>query len=254
MRIVGTLYRHMDKLIVGIALGPRYVTIYEIANQIHLAAQTVQSVAASALTPTTAYLRAQRDILRDMFLRGSSYVVGFAMPATVAGIIFAEPLIRAWVGALANEAAGPSRLFLHVPPVHDLPHCRPDDGRGARPHSFCALRGDREPARELRRFDRARRSLRRGGSDSRDDRCAGTRRPPLLWFFFREFGVRLGEWLRRSCARGVRTLGPGCDGWSALYLANRSESLSVVGFYADLDRLAAAAYYAVGLAREQRRS
>ena len=34
MRVCGTLYRQMDKAIVGVALGPRLVTSYEIANRI----------------------------------------------------------------------------------------------------------------------------------------------------------------------------------------------------------------------------
>src|SRR6266542_2903315 len=75
LRIVGTLYRQMDKVIIGISLGPRYVAIYEIANQFHLAVALVQSVSASALMPATAFLRERREVLRDMFLRGTSYTV-----------------------------------------------------------------------------------------------------------------------------------------------------------------------------------
>ena len=79
--------------------------------------------------------------------------------------------------------------------------------------------------------------------------------PPLLWFFFREFGVRLGEWLRQVVLPAVPGfLAQAVTAGPLLYLANRSESLGVVVILASLSVvLAAAAYYLVGLAREQRR-
>ena len=254
MRIVGTTYRHMDKLIVGIALGPSYVTIYEIANQIHLAVQTVQSVAASALTPATAYLRAQREILRDMFLRGSSYVVGFALPATVAGIIFAEAFIRTWIGGALEEAAGPSRLFLlyltftifnivGLTMVVALGHIR---------FVLYVVTANLVVnfAISVALVDR----LEVNGVILGTLIAQALAWPPLLWFFFQEFGVRLGEWLRQVVAPAL----PGLVAQAAtaaplLYLANRSDSLIVVGLLTLISiGVAGGAYYAVGLARDQR--
>ena len=78
--------------------------------------------------------------------------------------------------------------------------------------------------------------------------------PPLLWFFFQEFGVRLGEWLRQVVAPAL----PGLVAQAAtaaplLYLANRSDSLIVIGLLTLISiGVAAGAYYAVGLARDQR--
>ena len=254
MRIVGTMYRHMDKLIVGIALGPRYVTVYEIANQMHLAAQTVQSVAASALTPATAYLRAQREILRDMFLRGSSYVVGFALPATVAGIIFAEPFIRTWIGESLTEAAGPARLFLlyltftifHVvglTMVVALGHIR-----------FVLYVVTANLIVNFVISVALVDSLEVEGVILGTLVAQALAWPPMLWFFFREFGVRLGEWLRQVVVPAL----PGLIAQAAtagplLYLAQRTDSLAVVALLAVVSVLVAAvAYYAVGLARDQR--
>lgn len=112
VRFMGTLYRQMDKAIVGIALDLRFVTLYEVANRIHQAASMVQSIAASALLPTTAYLRRQPDVLRDLYVRGTAYAVAISVPVVVAGFIFAEPLIRTWIGESVTEAAGSARLFL----------------------------------------------------------------------------------------------------------------------------------------------
>ena len=112
VRFAGTLYRQMDKAIVGIALGVAAVTYYEIANRVHQAASMVQSIAGSALMPATAYLRANRERLRELYLRGTNYAVAISMPVVAAGFIFAEDLIRTWVGDDLTEAAGPARLFL----------------------------------------------------------------------------------------------------------------------------------------------
>lgn len=111
-RLTGTLYRQMDKLILGVATEPRLVALYEVANKIHLAAALVQSKSTSALVPATA--RARRDIalLRDMVLRGTSYTVAASLPFTTAAIVFAEPLLRDWIGPEAVPATHAAQLFL----------------------------------------------------------------------------------------------------------------------------------------------
>src|SRR5205085_2363367 len=35
LRVMGTFYRQMDRIIIGVALGPKFVTPYEIANKVH---------------------------------------------------------------------------------------------------------------------------------------------------------------------------------------------------------------------------
>jgi O-antigen/teichoic acid export membrane protein len=112
IRIMGTLYRQMDKAIVGIALGLRAVTFYEIANRIHQGAAMVQSVVSSSLLPATAYLRRDRATLRELYLRGTTYTVAAGLPVVVSAFIFAEDLIRTWVGESLTEATGSARLFL----------------------------------------------------------------------------------------------------------------------------------------------
>ncbi len=111
LRVFGTLYLQMDRVIIGAAMGPRFVTIYEIANKIRTSASMVQSVAASALVPASAFARAQSQVLREMFLRGTAYTVAASLPAAASVVIFAEPLIRTWIDPKFTNAVTPTRLF-----------------------------------------------------------------------------------------------------------------------------------------------
>lgn len=112
IRLSATLYRQMDKTIVGASVGVAGVAVYEIANRIQSGAALVQSVAAPVLVPTTAYLREHRETLRDMYLRGTTYATAASVPVITAAFILAEPLIRSWVGEELADAVEPTRLFL----------------------------------------------------------------------------------------------------------------------------------------------
>ena len=112
MRFVSTVYQQMDKAIVGIALGPRSVGLYEIANKINLSAATIGSVSVSAVVPAAASLRRHGALLRDMFLRGSCYATAMSLPFAVAAFIFAKPLLLSWIGPSAAPAIGAARLFV----------------------------------------------------------------------------------------------------------------------------------------------
>jgi O-antigen/teichoic acid export membrane protein len=112
LRMVSTVYNQMDKAIVGVALGPRPVGLYEIANKINLAAATISSVSVSAVVPAAAALRRQAELLRDMYLRGSCYATAFSLPFAVAAFIFARPLLLSWIGPSARPAIGAAKLFV----------------------------------------------------------------------------------------------------------------------------------------------
>jgi O-antigen/teichoic acid export membrane protein len=112
IRLTGTVYRQMDRAIVGIGINTAAVASYEIAQRIHLGAQLVQSTTASALLPTAAYLRGRPETLRDLLLRGTCYSLAATLPVLTALFCFAEPLIRGWVGDEFAHVAGSARLFL----------------------------------------------------------------------------------------------------------------------------------------------
>jgi O-antigen/teichoic acid export membrane protein len=112
IRLTGTIYRQMDRAIVGVGIGPAAVASYEIAQRIHLGALIVQSTAASALLPTVAYLREQRETVRELLVRGTCYSLAVSLPVIVALFCFAEPAIRGWVGEDFVDVADSARLFL----------------------------------------------------------------------------------------------------------------------------------------------
>jgi O-antigen/teichoic acid export membrane protein len=111
LRLVSTVYHQMDRAIVGVALGPRPVGLYEIANKVALGTGGIGSVTASAVVPAAASLRREAAQLRDMFVRGSCYAMAVALPVEVAAFIFAKPLLLSWIGPAAAPAIGAVRLF-----------------------------------------------------------------------------------------------------------------------------------------------
>jgi O-antigen/teichoic acid export membrane protein len=112
LRLVSTVYNQMDRAIVGIALGPRSVGLYEIANKINLSAATIASVSVSAVVPAAASLRREAALLRDMFVRGSCYATAASLPFAVAAFVFAKPLLLSWIGPSAAPAVTAARLFV----------------------------------------------------------------------------------------------------------------------------------------------
>ena len=88
------------------------MTTYEVGNKLYTGAALIQSVATSALVPAAAYSRSEPGRLREMLIRGSSYTVALAMPFVTAAYIFADPLIRTWIGEAQTNAVTPARLLL----------------------------------------------------------------------------------------------------------------------------------------------
>jgi O-antigen/teichoic acid export membrane protein len=112
LRLISTVYSQMDRAIVGVALGPRSVGLYEIANKINLSAATIASVSVSAVVPAAASLRREAALIRDMYVRGSCYATAASLPFAVAAFIFARPLLLSWIGPRAVPAIGAARLFV----------------------------------------------------------------------------------------------------------------------------------------------
>jgi O-antigen/teichoic acid export membrane protein len=256
LRVMGTLYRQMDKVIIGAALGVRLVTPYDVAYKIHAGASMVQSIASSALLPATAYARARRDVLRDLYLRGSSYTMAVTLPVVAAGFIFAEDLIRTWVGAeLVDDATAATRLFFvylaivlpHVVGVAVLTGL--GKLRWVLVNAFIVLVANLGLSIAL------------VGPLGIEGVVIGTVAanalsfPFLLVLLTREFEVGLREWAANLLLQHV----PGLVVQAAtavplLWLAERTGSLLAVGGLFLLSvGLSFGAYLALGLAREQRR-
>lgn len=111
-RLMGTLHRQMDKVILGVATTPSFVALYEIANKLQLAVAQVHAISTSALLPAAAAARRDAALLRDMFVRGTSYTVAVGLPVAIGALIFAEPLLRDWIGREALDAVTTAQLLL----------------------------------------------------------------------------------------------------------------------------------------------
>lgn len=254
IRLTGTIYRQMDKVIIGVALGASFVTTYEIANRIHAGAAMVQSIAASALLPAAAFSRSRADILRDMFLRGTSYTVAASLPVTVATFIFAEPLIRTWVGERLLDATASTRLFaiyLAFAVVHivgatmvvGLGHVR-----------FTMLLAIANLAINIVISIALVDPLGIEGVVLGTVLAQALVWPFLLRFFLRRFEVGLGDWWRRVVLVNLPGLAlQAVTGLPLLWVANRAGNLVEVGVIVLISiAFSLAGYLLFGLPREQR--
>ena len=108
LNATGVLHRTMDRFIVGAVFNPAAVTLIEIAIQVQNAASAVLAASSYAVIPSAAWLRARGDAraLRELVLRGTKYSLLVTMPLVMGGIVLAAPLVRVWVGARYEDAAG----------------------------------------------------------------------------------------------------------------------------------------------------
>lgn len=254
VRVMGTMYRQMDKAIVGVALGPRFVTFYEIANRIQQAASMAQSIAASALLPATAFLRRSTEILRELYLRGTNYATAVSLAVAGAGFIFAEDLIRTWVGEALTDSALGARLFL-VFVAFTAVHAVGTSMIVALGHMRFVI-----VVTFVFIVVNLGLSLALVGPMGYEGVILGTVvANAVVWLpytihFLRTFEVGWGEWLRRVILPNVPGLGiQAVTAAPLLYLAARSPNLAVVGLLALLSALLSLVVFArVGLPADDR--
>jgi len=101
LRPLGVIQRTMDRVIVGVILGPAAVALVEIASQILNAADAVLSATSYAVIPGSAWLGARRDhkSLAELLIRGTKYSVLLTWLVCAAGCGLASPFVRLWVGS-----------------------------------------------------------------------------------------------------------------------------------------------------------
>jgi O-antigen/teichoic acid export membrane protein len=114
IRTTNVLYDQMDKTIIGIALSPVSLTLYDIANKIHLGPRLALTLGSSALTPAASSLHASgnTDALRALMLRATRVTMAITLPIGFTAMVLAKPLIDVWVGSEFDDAAPVARLFI----------------------------------------------------------------------------------------------------------------------------------------------
>ena len=108
LRPIGVLHRTVDRMIVGIILGPQAVTLVEIATQIQGGADAFVSASSYAVMPSAAWLHAREDhgTLRQLLDRGTKYLLVLCIPLMLTIMVLAGPIVRVWVGPRYGDAAG----------------------------------------------------------------------------------------------------------------------------------------------------
>jgi O-antigen/teichoic acid export membrane protein len=114
-RLTGVLYNQMDRLIIAAALTAVALGRYEIAAKLQLLAAFALAFVASAVMPAASRLASTeggRASLVSMFLEGTKYTLVIVIPITVTLMIWADALIRTWVGSGFDPSIGYARWFL----------------------------------------------------------------------------------------------------------------------------------------------
>ena len=111
---LGVIHRTMDRLIVGVVLGPSAVTLVEIATQVQNGADAVLSATSYSVVPTSSWLRPRGDegSLKELLETGTRYSLLVTFPVIVLAAILAGPMIRLWVGPDYAAAAGLAAVAL----------------------------------------------------------------------------------------------------------------------------------------------
>lgn len=112
-RLTAITYAQMDRLIIAFLIGIAAVGEYEIPYKIQALGVLVLSIVPSAIVPVAANfdLDADRDVISNLFHRGTRLAVIACVPPLLALNFSADDLIRLWVGVNYVHLAGSVRLF-----------------------------------------------------------------------------------------------------------------------------------------------
>jgi O-antigen/teichoic acid export membrane protein len=111
-------YQQTDRLLLGIVAGAVAVGLYEAAAKFNVLVTYLSGLSVSAVLPLASSMGAEgrHASLRALFMRGTKYTAALVAPVSVGLIVFAEPLLRAWLGDLFAEQAIVAQVlvFPHV--------------------------------------------------------------------------------------------------------------------------------------------
>jgi len=103
LQVVGLatlIHAQLDKLILGFLLGAHYVAYYEIAARIINQLRTIPVTLLFPILPAASEIHAmqQRRVLEELYFRAFKYMTLVSLPAFAFIAIFAQPLIKLWLG------------------------------------------------------------------------------------------------------------------------------------------------------------
>jgi O-antigen/teichoic acid export membrane protein len=114
LRINAVVYNQMDKAIIGALLISTLLTDYDIANKIQSLVLASLTLTSSLMVPAASQLDAIQDEtqLQELFVKGTKYTIALCLPAAIFTLVFAEAIIRYWIGPDYVHDAGITRLYL----------------------------------------------------------------------------------------------------------------------------------------------
>lgn len=108
------LYQQTDRVVLGVFLGATAITLYESAGKMQGFVTQITQFATSAVMPFAAQLHAEgrQSSLQTLFFRGTKYTMALVLPAVVGLMLFARPIITAWLGpSFAGQATAAQVLL-----------------------------------------------------------------------------------------------------------------------------------------------
>lgn len=108
LRPLGVVQRTMDRIIVGVFLGPGAVALVELGTQLQAGAEAVLGASSYSIVPAASRLHAlgDRSKLADLVVRGTRLSLLATAPVGVAVVTLSGPFIDLWVGERFRGAAG----------------------------------------------------------------------------------------------------------------------------------------------------
>lgn len=107
LRPIGVIHRTVDRMIVGVILGPSAVAAVEVAANLQSGAEAILGASSYSVTPSASWLNArdERPALRALVARGTRLSLLACIPVTVFIAVLSQPLVEVWLGDDAPAGA-----------------------------------------------------------------------------------------------------------------------------------------------------
>ncbi len=108
------VYQNFGKFIVGIFLPIKYVTIYAIGAMLSSFIYRISGLVVAPVMPASSelYVKKDADAVKELFLKGTKYVTIINIPSIIFLGIFADEIIRFWMGEGFEESVLIFRILL----------------------------------------------------------------------------------------------------------------------------------------------
>lgn len=113
-RIIGLIFNHTDKILIGVFLTVSVLTEYDITVKLHQIILILLAVSNSAIVPAASQLEVENDKgkLQNLFIRGTKYSIGVVLPIIIVSLLVVKSLLIYWVGENFVHLTKLAQLFL----------------------------------------------------------------------------------------------------------------------------------------------